>query len=70
MAQYLYSGRSARGELVRGSFEGDSEEAVVTRLQQDGVTPTSITASADGGGTAPASLQQLARRVGFGKPTT
>ena len=69
MAQYLYSGRSARGELVRGSFEGDSEEAVATRLQQDGVTPTSITASVDGG-TAPASLQQLALRMGIGKPTT
>ena len=69
MAQYLYSGRSARGELVRGSFEGDSEEAVAARLQQDGVTPTSITASTDGGA-APASLQQLARRLGFGKPTT
>lgn len=69
MAQYLYSGRSARGELVRGSFEGDSEEAVATRLQQDGVTPISIAASADGG-TAPASLQRLARRLGLGKPAT
>ena len=70
MAQYLYSGRSARGELVRGTFEGDSEEAVAARLQQDGVTPIDIAASADAGTAAPVSLQQLARRLGWGKPRT
>jgi MSHA biogenesis protein MshG len=70
VAQYLYSGRSARGELVRGTFEGDSEEAVAARLQQDGVTPIDIAASADAGTAAPVSLQQLARRLGWGKPRT
>ena len=68
MTQYLYSGRSARGELVRGRLDGDSEEAVATRLQQDGVTPISIAASAIVTSGAP--LQQLARRMGLGKPTT
>jgi MSHA biogenesis protein MshG len=58
-----------RGELVRGSFEGDSEEAVAARLQQDGVTPISIAANADAA-TASAPLQQLARRLGLGRPTT
>ena len=69
MSQYLYSGRSARGELVRGSVDGDSEEAVATRLQQDGVTPISIAASNDPGASS-APLQQLAQRLGLGKPKT
>jgi MSHA biogenesis protein MshG len=68
VAQYLYSGRSARGELVRGRLDGDSEEAVASRLQQDGVTPISIAASAVAASSAP--LQQLARQMGLGKPTT
>jgi len=68
VTQYLYSGRSARGDLVRGSLDGDSEEAVATRLQQDGVIPISIVASAVATSSAP--LQQLARQMGVGKPTT
>ena len=69
MSQYLYSGRSARGELVSGSLDGESETAVAARLQQDGVTPISIAASA-GVPAASATLTQLARRMGLGKPTT
>ena len=68
MTQYLYSGRSARGQLVRGSLDGDSEEAVAVRLQQDGVIPISI--AARNVATASPALQQLARRMGLGKPTT
>ena len=68
MTQFLYSGRSSRGELVRGSLDGDSEEAVATRLQQDGVIPISIVASAIATSSAP--LQQLVLRMGVGKPTT
>ena len=69
MSQYLYSGRSARGELVRGSLDGESEDAVAARLLQDGVTPISIAAGADGPASS-APLQQLARRLGLGKPKT
>ncbi len=69
MSQYLYSGRSVHGELIRGSLEGDSEEAIAARLQQDGVTPISIAASIDARASS-APLQQLARRLGLGKPTT
>jgi MSHA biogenesis protein MshG len=69
VSQYLYSGRSARGELVRGSLDGESEEAIAARLLQDGVTPISIAASADAASSS-APLQELARRLGWGKPTT
>lgn len=69
MSQYLYSGRSPRGDLVRGSLDGDSEDAVAARLLQDGVTPISIAASNDAVASA-APLQQLARRLGLGKPKT
>ncbi|MFZ0498328.1 MAG: type II secretion system F family protein [Steroidobacteraceae bacterium] len=69
MSQFLYSGRSPRGELVNGSLEAESEDAVATRLQQDGVTPISIAASLDVSlGSAP--LTQLAQRMGLGKPKT
>ncbi|MGH8298033.1 MAG: type II secretion system F family protein [Steroidobacteraceae bacterium] len=69
MSQYLYSGRSARGELVRGSLAGDSEEAVATRLQQDGVTPISIAVCADGS-VGSETLTRIARRMGLGRPKT
>jgi MSHA biogenesis protein MshG len=69
VSQYLYSGRSPRGEPVSGILEGDSEEAVATRLQQDGVTPISIAASA-AVSMASAPLAQLAQRMGLGKPKT
>jgi MSHA biogenesis protein MshG len=69
VSQYLYSGRSARGELVNGSLEGDSEEAVAARLHQDGVTPINIAASLDVP-LASAPLTQIARRMGLGKPKT
>ena len=69
MSLYLYSGRSTRGELVRGSLDGESQEAVAARLQQDGVTPISI-AAGTGVAASSAPLQQLAQRLGWGKPTT
>ncbi|MHB8815397.1 MAG: type II secretion system F family protein [Steroidobacteraceae bacterium] len=69
MSQYVYSGRSARGEPVSGRLEGDSEEAVAYRLQQDGVTPISIAASA-AVSAASAPLTELARRMGVGRPKT
>ncbi|HEX4268334.1 MAG TPA: type II secretion system F family protein [Steroidobacteraceae bacterium] len=69
MSQFLYSGRSPRGEPVNGSLEAESEEAAAARLQHDGVTPISIVASLDAP-LASAPLTQIARRMGLGKPKT
>jgi MSHA biogenesis protein MshG len=69
VSQYLYSGRSARGDPVTGSLEGDSEDAVAARLQQDGITPISIAAST-AVSVASAPLTEIARRMGVGKPKT
>jgi MSHA biogenesis protein MshG len=69
VSQYLYRGRSARGELVSGRLDGDSEEAVAARLLQDGVTPINIAARAEVS-IASAPLTQLAQRIGVGKPRT
>jgi MSHA biogenesis protein MshG len=69
VSQFLYSGRSPRGEPVNGSLEAESEDAVAARLQQDGVTPISIIASLDAP-LASAPLTQIARRMGMGKPKT
>ena len=66
MSLFLYSGRSPRGEPVKGSLEAESEEAVAARLQQDGVTPISIVASLDAP-LASAPLTQVARRMGLGR---
>jgi MSHA biogenesis protein MshG len=69
VSQFLYSGRSLRGELVNGSLEAESEEAVAARLQQDGVTPINIAATL-AVPLASAPLTQIARRMGLGKPKT
>jgi MSHA biogenesis protein MshG len=69
MSQFLYSGRSLRGELVSGSLEAESEEAAAARLQQDGITPINIAATL-GVPLASAPLTQIARRMGLGKPKT
>jgi MSHA biogenesis protein MshG len=69
VSQYLYRGRSARGELVSGRLDGDSEEAVAARLLQDGVTPINIVAGAEAS-IASTPLTQLARRIGVGRPKT
>ncbi|HUA25744.1 MAG TPA: type II secretion system F family protein, partial [Steroidobacteraceae bacterium] len=69
MSQFLYSGRSPRGEPVKGSLEAESEEAVAARLQQEGVTPISIVASLDAPLTS-APISQIALRMGMGKPKT
>jgi len=69
VSQFLYSGRSPRGEPVKGSLEAESEDAVAARLQQDGVTPISIVASLDAP-LASAPLSQIALRMGMGRPKT
>jgi len=64
---FSYKGRSLRGEAVSGQLEGDTAEAVASRLFNSGVTPIEIVAakaveSADAG--------ELWRRLGGGKPKT
>jgi len=64
---FSYKGRSLRGEPVSGQLEGDTAEAVASRLFNSGVTPIEIVAakaaeSADAG--------EFWRRLGGGKPKT
>jgi MSHA biogenesis protein MshG len=67
MPMFAYKGRSLRGEPVSGQLEGDTPEAVASRLFNSGVTPIEIVAakaseSADAG--------EIWRRLGGGKPKT
>jgi MSHA biogenesis protein MshG len=67
MPMFSYKGRSLRGEAVSGQLEGDTAEAVASRLFNTGITPIEIVAakaveSADAG--------ELWRRLGGGKPKT
>ena len=66
MTLYSYKGRSATGELVSGRMDGDTADAVASRLLGSGVTPVDITAMLLSA--PPASLGTLGRRLGFGKP--
>ena len=71
MTLYAYTGRSARGESVRGSMDAESADGVATRLMQGGIIPIEIrtdrAASSAGAGT---DLGELARRMGLGHPRT
>ena len=69
MSTYAYTGRSARGESVRGSMEADSPNGVAARLTQGGITPVEIRAAGAGAG-ASSDLGELARRLGLGQPRT
>jgi MSHA biogenesis protein MshG len=71
MAVFVYTGRSSRGEAVRGSMEADSADAVASRLTQTGTVPIEIrSAAAAMSAGAGSDVGELARRLGFGKPTT
>jgi MSHA biogenesis protein MshG len=71
MTAFVYTGRSARGESVRGSMEADSPDAVAARLAQGGVIPVDIRVAGPAGGAgAGTDMGDLARRLGLGKPTT
>ncbi|MGH8221007.1 MAG: type II secretion system F family protein [Steroidobacteraceae bacterium] len=73
MTVYAYTGRSARGEPVKGRMEADSADGVAVHLAQGGITPidivSAVAASASGLGPG-TDLSELARRLGFGKPST
>ncbi|HYK26175.1 MAG TPA: type II secretion system F family protein [Steroidobacteraceae bacterium] len=72
MSLYAYTGRSARGEPVKGRMEADSADGVATRLIQGGITPIDIvSAVAEASGIGPGTdLGELARRLGLGRPST
>jgi MSHA biogenesis protein MshG len=67
MPIFAYKGRSLRGEAVSGQLEGETAEAVATRLFNSGVTPIEITAAKD---KEQANVGELWRRLGGGKPKT
>jgi MSHA biogenesis protein MshG len=67
MPIFAYKGRSLRGEAVTGQLEGDTPEAVATRLFNSGVTPVEITAAKS---KEQADVGELWRRLGGGKPKT
>ena len=67
MPIFTYKGRSLRGEAVSGQLEGDTIDAVATRLFNSGVTPIDI-AIADPKDRADAG--ELWRKLGGGKPKT
>jgi MSHA biogenesis protein MshG len=57
---------------MKGSMEADSPESVAARLVQNGATPINIVAAAEGSGGAHSGsdLNDLALRIGIGRPTT
>ena len=66
MSNFRYRGRSARGDLVTGRFEADSENAVASRLLNLGITPLEIALDAD----VSSSVHDLLQRLGAGRPTS
>src|SRR5687768_2283101 len=68
MPHFLYKGRSSRGELVTGRLEGESPEAVATRLFNSGVTPLDVSPAKEDA--KELDLDKLWRQLGGGKPKT
>jgi MSHA biogenesis protein MshG len=66
LSLYQYTGRSLTGDLVRGSLDGETPDAVASRLIAGGITPINILdAPTIAQGSSPRSI---VRRLGFGKP--
>ncbi|MGB5739876.1 MAG: type II secretion system F family protein [Woeseia sp.] len=66
MAEFIYKGRSPRGDLISGRLSGVSADAVAARLINTGVTPVEIR-SAEQKSTM--TVEDLWRRLGGGRPT-
>ncbi|MEQ8207021.1 MAG: type II secretion system F family protein, partial [Woeseia sp.] len=67
MVDFVYKGRSSRGEPVTGRLSGSSAEAVAARLINTGVTPVEIRNADQKTGMT---VGELWRRLGGGRPTT
>lgn len=67
MAEFAYKGRSARGDLINGTLQAESTDAVAARLVSIGITPLEIrnVASRDS-----VTVGELWRRMGGGAPNT
>ncbi len=59
MATFTYTGRDSGGRMIKGAIEGDSENAVVTRLQEMGYIITALRRRA-----AQPTVDTLLRRFG------
>lgn len=67
MAEFVYKGRSATGELIAGRLHGEDSNAVAGRLVSIGVTPIEIYAADNHDGLT---VEELWRRMGGDRPTT
>ena len=71
MPFFAYTGRNARGELIKGRIEGNDSGAVADALLNTGVTPVEIKPASGGGeaGAASAGLSQWSAKL-FAPPVT
>lgn len=67
MAEFAYKGRSETGELVTGTLQGGSADAVAGRLINIGITPVEIRDLAT---KSTLTVEDIWVRLGGGKPTT
>ena len=67
MAEFAYKGRSETGELVSGTLQGGSADAVAGRLINIGITPVEIRDLAT---KSTLTVDDIWIRLGGGKPTT
>ncbi len=61
MSSYAWRGRDPRGEMVQGTIDADSDDAVADQLLAIGVTPLAITTKTDTTAHAPQSAWQALR---------
>jgi MSHA biogenesis protein MshG len=66
MAEFVYKGRSPRGDLVSGRLSGASADAVAARLINTGVTPVEIRNADQKTGMT---VEEIWMRLGGGRPT-
>ncbi len=67
MAEFLYKGRSANGEAMKGRLTGASSDVVANRLLDIGVIPVDIKEAAE---QTEMTVEDFWRRLGGGRPTT
>ena len=66
MPFYQYKGRSGRGDVIAGTLEAESQDALATRLFNSGVTPIEISPVVL---TDETTVGDLWRKMGGGRPT-